>query len=151
MIGITTTWDYDFRNCSNFWILLKKVQYYSREYKKMITWESTTTKYFNKIDWLIESPPLTWGVGSVTNFITYINVITKINLKRNKKPWRAHCKISYHHIIYFTNTTKVNCNVWKWKMSNWQMNQICLMRAYTRWNLKQKLSAHIRIFKKRLR
>ena len=43
-----------------------------------------------KID---SKPPVDLGVGSVTNFISYINVTTKLSLKR-KKPWREHCKIS---------------------------------------------------------
>ena len=82
------------------------IRVWSDKYSEIVT------EHFSTHVESIESPPLTWGVGSVTNFITYINVVTKLNLKRNKKPWRAHCKISYHHIIYFTNTTKVNCNVW---------------------------------------
>ena len=87
------------------------------------------------IDW-IWSPPLTWGGGRYSDQFYYIHQCYLKIIKFEKKipeKWRAHCKISYHHIIYFTTTTNMNCNVRNWKMSNWQMNQICLMRAYTRW------------------
>ena len=85
-------------------------------------------------EWLKDWKPCVDLGGRFSDQFYYIHqCYHKIKFEK-KKPWRAHCKISYHHIIYFTNTTNVNCNVWKWKMSNWQMNQICLMRAYTRWN-----------------